>query len=228
MPDEFTAHDAVAPAEFRGLVRPSGTPFQRLQPLQAALLASSGVAPYPAPAFLAASKADAQLGVYVSTLQELIDNPTGLSRPESRAFALLVLSRLQRVNEEYGVKVSFAPMRAAILGPIPDDPKQIDRLFRRPLASAVSITWPEDRRNAFLLGVLIAQVAYNAAVLHDAAADADFRYQFSSIPPYQGISTAARADVVALLNLPNLYKGGTWPEVNSAASRATLTIATDP
>ena len=228
VPDAFAAHAGATPADFRGLVRSGGTPFEQLKPLQAALLASAGVTPYPAPSFRAESKADAQLGVYMSTLEELIDNPFALSRPESRAFGQLVLARLQRVNDEYGVKVSFASVREALSGPIPDDPKQLDRIFRKPLARAVSLKWPEDRRNAFLLGVAVAQVAYNAAVLHDAQADADFRGEFAAMPPYPGISAAVRADVVAMLSLPNLYKGGTWPEINSAASKATLDIAADP
>ena len=51
---------------------------------------------------------------------------------------------------------------------------------------------------------------------------------FVAIPPYPGISDAARADVRALLQIPNLYRGGTWSEINAAASQATLTIASDP
>lgn len=226
--DVLAAHDAVGPLSFRGLVSPGGSPFDRLKPLQTALWAQVPVTPYPLPAFRAESKADAQLGVYVSTFEELVDNPYGLSRPESRAFGLLMLTRLQRVNDEYGVKVSFAPVRAALADPIPDDPRLLDRLFRQSLIHAVSPKWPEDRRNAYLLGALMAQVAYNAAVLHDAQADADFRGQFAAIPPYPGISTTVHADVVALLSLPNMYKGGTWPEINAAASKAALDIASDP
>jgi len=228
VPDLLEKHAAAAPAKFRGLVRPGVDPFERLNPLQAALLADTGVAPYPAPAFRAESRADAQLGVYLSTLEELVDNPYALSRPESRAFGLLVVNRLQRVNDEYGVKISFDPLRAALSAPIPDDPRKLDSVFRQPLAHGVSMRWPEDRRNAFLLGVLVAQVAYNAAVLHDAQADAEFRAHFASIPPYPGMSSAAHADVAELLTLPNMYKGGTWPEINSAASKAALDIAADP
>ena len=67
----LASHAGAAPPKFRGLVPSSGNPFERLRPFQIALQAESAVTPYPLPAFRSESKADAQLGVYVSTFEEI-------------------------------------------------------------------------------------------------------------------------------------------------------------
>ncbi|MGA8576910.1 MAG: hypothetical protein WB609_14655 [Candidatus Cybelea sp.] len=89
IPDSLAAHADALPSEFRGLLPATGTAFERLRPLQAALLKAIPTVAYPDASLADGVRGDVQLGVYVSTLQELIDNPLALSRPESRAFGLI-------------------------------------------------------------------------------------------------------------------------------------------
>jgi hypothetical protein len=224
--DVVAAHAGSMPAEFRGLLAPSGSAFERLRPLQAALLKTIPPAPFPDASFAGGVKGDAQLGVYVSTLQELIDNPLALSRPESRAFGLIAVRRLQAINDTYATGASFAAVTAALSGDIPNA-DDIGTL-RESLAHAVSTKWPLARRQAFLLGAGIAQIAYNAAVLRDPQSDAGFRGVAATLPAYAGVSSRVRADIQALQKIPYATNGGDWNAINAAASRATTDIASTP
>jgi hypothetical protein len=90
--DELAEHSSAAPDNSAKWVPSGYTPIARAASLQANLEAIVPVAPYPEPSFADGTSAYAQLGVYVSTLQQLVDNPTALSRPESRAFAAAVFA----------------------------------------------------------------------------------------------------------------------------------------
>ena len=223
----LAAHGAATPADFQGLVRSQGSPFDRLQPLQAALLKAVPVIPYPDPSFADGLKGDVQLGIYVSTLQQLLDNPLALSRPESRAFGTAIAGRLQSINDGYAVGVSFAPIVTALSGNISDNPGEMNQL-RELLAKAISTKWPAPRRQAFLIGALSAQVAYNAAVLHDGQSDAAFRHVIGMLPPYAGASSQVIADVNAMLKIPPASKGGSWSAINAAASKAVSDMVATP
>jgi hypothetical protein len=208
------------------LVLATGTPFERLVPLQAALLLAVPNAAYPNASFVDGIKGDVQLGVYVSTLQELVDNPLALSRPESRAFGIIVTHKLQAINDTYATGASFSIVTAALAGQIPDE-NGLDAL-RQSLAHSVSTKWPLARRQAFLFGAVIAQVAYNAAVLRDPQIDASSRGALSHFPEYNGMSPGVHADVQALRRIPYATNGGDWGAINAAASRAATDIATLP
>ena len=224
--DVIATHAGSAPVEFRGFLPTSGSPFERLRPLQAALLKAIPPVAFPDAPFAGGVKGDAQLGVYVSTLQELVDNPLALSRPESRAFGLLVVRRLQAINDAYATGASFSVVIAALSGDIPNA-DDIDAV-RESLAHAISTKWPLAHRQAFLLGAAIAQIAYNAAVLRDPQSDAGFRGAAATIPAYSGMSSRGLADIQALQNIPYATKGGDWNAINAAASRATTEIAATP
>ena len=182
--------------------------------------------PYPNASFAEPTGGVAQLGVYASTLQELVDNPLALSRPESRAFGLVVVSKLQAVNDKYGTGASLAVVRASLSGRVPDA-SEINPL-REALSSAISTKWPLAERQAYMIGALTAQVAYNAAVLQDSGWDARFRNAIFSAPPYAGMSTLVRTDLQALKALPTIGNGGSWSAINAAASKATFDIVESP
>jgi hypothetical protein len=226
LPDFIVAHAAAVPPDFKGLVAGSGSPFERLRPLQVALLKVVPTTAYPQTSFDNGVKGDAQLGAYLSTLQELVDNPLALSRPESRAFGLIVAQRLQSINDRYVTGASFSAVVTVLSGNIPD-PEGLNGA-RQALSNAVSTKWPRARREALILGAVAAQVAYNAAVLRDPQSDAEFRGAIGKIPPYEGMSAQVRADLAALKNLPATTKGGDWDAINAAASRAASDIAQAP
>ncbi len=89
----------------------------------------------------------------------------------------------------------------------------IDTTWRRPLSQSINMKWPEGPRKAFLMGNLIAQVAYNAARSQDANSDAGFRGTMATLPPWEGINSKTRADIIALRSVPYASKGGKWEDV---------------
>jgi hypothetical protein len=226
LPDAIVAHAGSLPPEFQGHVASSGSPFERLQQLQEALLKTAPVVAYPDASLAEGTKGDAQLGIFLSTLQELIDNPLALSRPESRAFGLIVVDRLQAINDSYAVGVSFSAVKSALSGAIPDV-AGTDAL-RQSLSHALSGKWPLARREAFLLGTLTAQVAYNAAVLREPQFDAEFRGAMSGFTPYAGMSPSVHADIEALRSIPYATNGGEWSAINAAASREVTDMVATP
>jgi hypothetical protein len=224
--DLLASHDRAAPAGFGGVLAATGTPFDRLRPLQAALASAILTAPYPTPLMHIGVRGDVQLGIYVSTLQELLDNPIGLSRPESRAFGLAVVRTLQDVSDRYNSGLSFSVVADALRGDIPEGP-ETDAL-RESLSAGISTKAPLAERQAFVIGALTAQLAYNAAVLRDARIDAGFRGALASIPAYGGMSSQVRTDLEALKKIPTVANGGGWDAINTAASRATAEMASSP
>ena len=212
--DVLFKHASGAPSLYRNLDSARGL----------ALALNSSVPPemYPRVVFDAGSASYAQLGIYLSTLQELVDNPLALSRPESRAFGLAVLRKLQDVNATFGRSIAVADAEAVLSGDIPTDPAAINERLRTPLeAAGADMSWPEAQRQAFVLGALIAQVAYNAAVFKDVDTDRSFRRAIADLPPYQGISSDAVAAIKAMTTL----KSGDWAAISTSATAATLAIA---
>jgi hypothetical protein len=222
---ELTRHPAATPAEFTGLISATGSPFDRAQPLLKALVAAIPVAPYPAFALVTGPAGSAQLGVYNATLQELVDNPFALSRPESRAFAALLLAELQRRHHEYADGLTLASVQAAVNDQVPVDPQVLNETWRKPLSiQVINLKWPVESRNALLLGQLVAQVAYNAAVLKDSNADSGFRQALGQLPRWPSMAAETRADIAALQKLPPAGDIATWKAINQAATRATLDL----
>lgn len=209
-------HESIAPQQFRG--------FTSVGALQTSLNSSIPVAPYPQVTFGSGFAADAQLGIYLSTLQELVDNTFSLSRPDSRAFGLAVLQQLKVANARFGRKITIGSVAKILSGDIPTDPDSINQTLRIPLERmGADMSWPQAQRNAFLLGTLIAQVAYNAAVLKDADTDRNFRRTIASLPPYGGISS----DTASAIKAVALPKPGDWAAINASASAATLAIVAE-
>jgi hypothetical protein len=226
LPDAIAANASAVPAEFKGLVATSGSPFDRLRPLQTALRNAIPTTAYPSAATANGAAGDVQLGVYLSTLQELADNPLALSRPESRAFGLIVARRLQAINDTYATGASFSVVVSVLSGNIPDAPG-LDAV-RRELAHAVSTKWPRARRDALILGTLVAQVGYNAAVLRDPQIDTGFRGVIATMPAYAGLPASVHADLAVLRSIPPVASGGDWNAINAAASRAVTDIVQMP
>ena len=227
--DLLASHPADAPPGFANLVSANGSSFERALPLQRALDGAIPVVPYPAPAFAAGLTGTARLGAYHATLLELVDNPLGLSRPESRAFAAAVLAELQRLHHAFSDGLSLARLQAAVNADIPDDPQQLDAQWRRPLTEQViSVKWPLASRKAFLIGGCVTQIAYNAAVLKDPNADSEFRKALSELSLWSAATPAVRADIAALQKIAPAATGGSWDDIAKAAARATLDLTGAP
>jgi len=222
---ELAKHQDAAPQQYKDLILANGTPFGRAQPLQQAVDAAVPVLPYPAPTLGSGIASDARLGVYLATLQELVDSLLAVSRPESRAFASLVLRALESRHRQFSDGLSVAPLIAALQSDIPFDPEQLDKAWREPLAEkTINGKWPAATRMALLLGQVLAQVAYNAAVLKDTQSDATFRGALAQLPGWSGMSQGLRSEIAALQKLPSPASGGSWEQINSAATRATLDL----
>jgi hypothetical protein len=103
--------------------------------------------------------------------------------------------------------------------PIAMDEQWIDTTWRGPLTQQINVKWPDAPRKAFLMGNLIAQIAYSAATLKDAGVDTQFRGAMTSLLPRAGMGAKMRADITALQNIPFAAK---------AASGKTLTVLLRP
>lgn len=222
---ELTRHPDATPEGFAGLISSTGSPFDKAQKLRRALDATIPVTPFPVFSSGTGAAGAARLGVYNATLLELVDNPYALSRPESRAFAALLLAELERRHHEYADGLSLASLQAAVNADIPADPQLLNTLWRRPLSTQIlNMKWPADVRSALLLGQLVAQVAYNAAVLKDPSADSSFRGILAQLRRWPAMTELIRADLAALQTLPSVSNGGSWKAINQAATSATLDL----
>ena len=139
-----------------------------------------------------------------------------------------MLVRLQGLHSKFGDGLTAAPLQAAVSQPIVADREWINSTWRQPLSEVINIKWPDGPRKAFLMGRLTAQVAYNAAVLKDANADAGFRGAIATLPMWDGMSAKTRADIAALHNVPYAAKGGRWEDINAGASAVVEDIANRP
>lgn len=223
--DVMAKHASAAPDSSSKWVPRGSTAYARILPLQVALQEVFPIEPYPTPMFGEEPGSYARLGIYVSTLQELVDNPSALSRPESRAFAAAVIARLQELHVTFADGLTAASLQAAVSQPISMDRKWLDTTWRKPLSQSLNTKWPEKARQEFAMGMLIAQVAYNAAVYKDVNADATFRGVIATLPAWTGMSAKVRIDIGALQNIPYATKGGKWEDINAAATAAVLDIA---
>ena len=220
--DELNAHPDAAPEKFRNLIDQNPSPAARAKRLVAALALAHPAAPFPSPTITAGNLGYAQLGILNDTLGQLVDNPIALSRPESRRFALMVIDEDEAFDRKAGGKFSFVAVRETLGGAIPGDPEEIDKKLRHPLSNG----WIPDTKsmpaqgNAFLLGYLLNQVAYNAAVLKDGPSDKDFRHQLARMKAVDGTPNATTTDLTALNKLPT----GQWTAVRKLAMAATLAI----
>jgi hypothetical protein len=223
--DELAKHASAAPDNSSTWVPTGTSPMASLTAVQSSLQQIFPVAPYPDPSFAGGAAGFAQLGVYLSTLQQLVDNPPTLSQPASRAFAAAVLARLQSLHTEFSDGLTVAQLQSAVNQPIVLDEKWINKTWRQPLSqSIVNAKWPQQPRMALLTGLLLCQVAYNAAVLKDAKSDAEFRGAIATLASTEDLNAKTRADIVAMQRIPHASKGGQWEDINSAATRAVLDV----
>ena len=220
--DVLAAHDDAAPTQFKGMVGNGDSPVARTKSLVDGLNAAVPQTEFPAVLLATGETGDAQLGVFSSTLTELVDNPMALSRPETRAFALAVVDQLERLDRKVGGSFSFDGLRNSLRGDIPMDSASLDLEFRQPLSAWPPKMNPPSRELiALYFGTATAQAAYNAAILKDKNADESYLRGFiSQTPPYAGMSTEAMAAVAKMQNDPY----GDWSKVNGDASAATLAI----
>lgn len=224
---ELAAHPDAAPLRFRDLIGSGDSPFDRIKGLLEALNAAVPASAFPTVSIAAGDRGYAQLGVLCQTLQEMIDNPLTLSRPEARLFALRVIDQIEMVDGRLDVSYSFDDIRQRLRGDIPMDRREVDVGLRQPLTAwAVQFIQklPAAQRDSFLLGSMTTQTAYNAAILKDKNSDAESRGFISHLKPYVGMSVAA---TTALGKMQSIQLGA-WVDVNAAASAATLSIAGPP
>jgi hypothetical protein len=225
---DLTAHAASAPEGYGTAIASSGTAFERLKPLQSMLNSAVPVTAYPVMRTGDSAGSDARLGLYYATVEELADSPLALSRPESRAFAIATLNDVGKVHQATGDGVSVEKLVTAFGSEIPSDPAAYHTVFARLATLGPRPSWPARRREAFFIGAVAAQVAYNAAATKDAQSDDAFRGALAKFAAYPGMSDAVHNDVLVLLHVPSVSKGGKWEDVNAAATQATLAIAAEP
>jgi len=220
--DLLATHDNAAPAGFGKALGSDGSPFDKSKALLALLDSAIPPSANPAVPDTAGAAGEARLGVLNSTVLELFDNPYAMSRPESRAFALAVIDKDEAFDRKFGGSYSFDALRRVLRGDIPPDNDTIDSQLRQPWVAWISdLKNATSDRDAYLLGDLTAQAAYNAAVLKDKSADSTYlRGAISQIKPYDGMSSAAMSAVGAMQNVPY----GVWAKINPSASAATLAI----
>jgi hypothetical protein len=218
-------HADAAPAPYRGLIDSSDPEPIRIRHLLDAVYAALPPLAFPAVPDGADVAGCARLGVMNATLQQLIDNPLTLSRPESRRFALAVLDADEAFDRKLGGKDSFDALRARFRGEIPVDRRRIDVDFREPLVQWTGqLKSDPAKRDAFFTGLMSAQVAYNAAILKDEEADQQFRYVISQTAmAYAGMPADADVAISKMQSIPYAPRGS-WSEINAAASAATLAI----
>lgn len=224
---ELVKHASAAPDNSSNWEPTGSNPVASLASMQSRLQQVFPVVPYPEPSFGNGAAAYAQLGVYVSTLQQLVDNPPALSRPASRAFAAAALARLQALHTKFADGLTAAPLQNAVNQPIILDREWLNTAWREPLSKSINTKWPEKPRKAFLIGALVAQAAYNAAALKDPNSDTAFRGALATLPAWNGISAKTRADITALQGVPYASKGGKWEDINSAAAAVILDIVNE-
>lgn len=220
--DKLATHDGAAPAGFSNALGSDGSPFDKSKRLLALLDSAIPPTAYPAVPSTVGAAGEARLGVLNSTVNELFDNPLALSRPESRAFALAVIDKDEALDRKFGGSYSFDALRAVLRGDIPTDNETLSSKLRQPWVMWVSdLKNATSDRDAFVLGDLTAQAAYNAAILKDMDADSTYlRGAISQIKPYAGMSSAAMSAVGAMQNVPY----GVWAKIDPSASAATLAI----
>jgi len=225
---DLTDHAASAPEGYGAAIASNGSTFERLKPLQSMLNSVVPVTAYPVMRSGDSPGSDARLGLYYATLEELADSPLALSRPESRAFAIATLNAVGKIHQSTSDGVSVEKLITAFESEIPSDPSAYHTLFGQLAILGPRPGWPVRRREAFFIGAVTAQVAYNAAATKDRLSDDTFRGALAKFAAYSGMSDAVRSDVLALLQVPGIAKGGKWEDINAAATRATLAIATEP
>jgi hypothetical protein len=109
-------HADAAPPQFANLIDSSGSSSDRVKRLINALDAAVPPTAFPSVTLSDGDPGYAQLGIYTSTLQELVDNPMALSRPESRLFALAVINKLEAFDRKLGCSFSFDDLRTNLRG----------------------------------------------------------------------------------------------------------------
>lgn len=166
---------------------------------------------FPAPAephldVAAGSIADAQLGVYCSTAQEMFESPVLFLAPSSRAFL-----------EELATRLGDATLGRQFVSA--SDPDQWKAAFAAYQAAEVATikSLPGKRKASFVFGMMAAQAAYNGAVLREKAAEE----QHNAV--LQNFAAAVPARVSAKVTHV-VAAGSDWHALNRAATDLTLEI----
>ncbi len=226
--DELEKHSADAPTAVASWMKPATSPFEQLENLQRHSQVFFPVQPYPLISFGEGAVSDAQLGVYTGTLIELITNPIALSRPETRAFATVILTKWQGIHSKLHDGITMAPVIAALKKPLPANREILDALFLKYISDdSLMANLPIARKRSIYLGMFAAQIAYNAAVFKDQEMNASFHEAENLMQLWPGISAPTRDAILALQQMPLTTQGGTWEATNAAATKATLAIMAD-
>jgi hypothetical protein len=141
---------------------------------------------------------DAQLGAALAIVGELIDDPNVLRASASQAFIDNTFSALAKTEPELS-PASIDAERAALR--TPDLPaSETSRQFYA-FQAPVALSRTADRKNAFFVGLLASQIAFNATVLHDPAAGNRFRRilaGITAIDSYIPVASDLRRSLLAI------------------------------
>jgi len=130
---------------------------------------------------------DARLGIYQATFNELGESPQVLLEPQTRAFAL----ELIRLEISQGASAdgwtANSLEQAVSTARSSDDVGAFFQAIQEKLNASYLQTLPMPRRLVNVHGMLIAQGAYNAAVLHDSNFDGLVRSQIAQETSLDGL-----------------------------------------
>ena len=165
-------------------------------------------------------KGDMQLGVFVSCASEMFESPTLFLQPSSQEFLSALSSQLADVQSNAdNAQQARAMSQGFLAADSPDAWKKLYKDFQRSSGQALA-SLPGRRKSAFIAGMFAAQLAYNAAILHDAAAA---RQQLGAL-----VATPSDLNVPGFAEKRDALKAvpaGDWHALNRIAAELTLTIA---
>jgi hypothetical protein len=118
------------------------------------------------PAYPPGLAGDAQIGVAMSTINELLDSPALLAQPESQAFVDAAIARMKSMATSSAVRDELAGYRGALV---------VDSSFDHDAAYADGMSadgdllrsLPTDRRDCVFFGTFAAQIPYDAVAFRD-------------------------------------------------------------
>lgn len=165
-------------------------------------------------------RGDMQMGVFVSTANEMFESPLLFLEPQSRAFlhdACMAMANLQS-NAAQANRARVLGQRFLSL----DSPSAWKAAIGdwQAMWVATARDLPEPRKDAFALGIMSAQTAYNAAFLREKPALAD---QLGLLANSTNLSSQVPAIGPPLSALLNADKTN-WHSVNLLASALTTAI----
>jgi hypothetical protein len=201
-----------------------GLSMDRLQAYDAELIAGFGrsfpTREFPTVTWTEGALGDARLGVAVTTLQEMLDDPLLLMQSDSQLFVDDVFRHLADYVDDARYKTGLAKIREQLRPSKHLDQRALVKAGNTELLHYIGSSIPQARLRAMVLGSLSAQVAFNAIVYKDSDIDAQFRNQLVGMDMLDRAVPGLREKRLAL----GSARGGDWLQINRSATDLTAAI----